>query len=666
MPFLRLLFPLSLGICAGFHLPVPEEVWLLPLLALCLMVLLSVTPFFRRRYALRWLFGALLFVHLFSLGGYRAAGSLLSLSGLAPGDGSLLLAELVDDPKEKPRSFAVEVSVRDTTMGGGDYSLLLYVAKDSASASLRRGDVVAFPNDLFRRKGLNPGEFDYDAMLRSRGISGTCYLAADKWCKVGHRDRFSLRAAALQLQRALLDKLSRYGMEGDEMALVSAMVLGNRDRMDAALRNSYSVTGASHILAVSGLHVGVVFVVLDFVLKTLFRSRMRIVRFFLLLASLWVYAFVTGLPASVVRASFMLSFICVGKMLNRSSSTFNTVSASAFFMLLYHPFYLFDVGFQLSYAAVFSILFFQPKIESFFEPRVWLVGKVWSLLSVSLAAQLGTLPIVLYYFHQFPNYFWLSGLWVVPLSAVVIYASLFFFALPVGVLCEWVVRFLTFVAWLMNAGVQWMEGLPCALVSGIRCGGVEVFLSYVLVVVFAVLLFRRNLRWVRCFALSLAFVSLIWGANGCRLSLREGVAVYNVKGVSAVNRYGFGRNDLSCVGDGEAVCRIVSPFWVDHGFPEPKSTDSSFFFLGRGVVYCLRDTSWRTKVAESPLAVDVLVLGRDAVGSLSDALRLFSFRQLVLDSSNSWRVRRRISRECEERGVACWDVAESGAWVREL
>ncbi|MBP5457771.1 MAG: ComEC/Rec2 family competence protein [Paludibacteraceae bacterium] len=666
MPFLRLLFPLVAGIVVGRYLLPYDGYGTLSLFFLGGMVVIAAIPFFSRSYRCRWLFGSFLFLQLFTLGAYRMVSARSALKELSPQDSTILLAELLEKPLEKANSYAVEVEVKRVEATRCSYRLFLYVEKDTLSSSLTRGDEILFPSALYRKKALNPGEFDYEAFLQLKGISGSCYLPKGKWRRSGHTERFSLRALALDFQHALIDKLTRYGVEGQELALVSAMVLGNRDNMDTELRNSYSATGASHILAVSGLHVGVVFFVLDFVLKFLFRSRFRSLRILLLLTALWMYAFVTGLPASVVRASFMLSLVCVGKWLDRSSSVFNTVSISAFFMLLYNPFYLFDVGFQLSYAAVFSILFFQPKIKAFYTSDHKRVEAVWSLTTVSLAAQLGTMPIALYHFHQFSSYFWLSGLWVVPLSSVVIYLTLFFFLLPeVELLCVAVANLLSGVAWLMNAGVSWMEKLPYALFEGIRFGGVEVFVSYVLIGVLALLLLKQNFRWMRIFLFSLALLVWVWSINGVWVSRREGVAVYNIKGVSAVNRYGMGRNELSCRGDYELVRKSVAPFWVEHNFPPVTLSQRSFFRVGDFSLYCLRDTFWNGRVGQVPFPVDVLVLGNDAVSSLENLTDLFSFRLLVLDSSNSRRFRKRIYQACSANNVACWDVAEQGAWVME-
>lgn len=665
MPFLRLLIPLLAGVCVGNYSPLCEFWGYCALLLGVLMVLWRFTAVDLRSYRFRWVFGALLFALLLALGAYRTQTERSSLGDLTAGDGSLLMAELQEDPLAKAKSYAVEAWVVDSAMTKGGYRLMLYVAKDSLADDLSRGDRILFPNNLFHKRFLNPGEFDYEAYLRLKGVSGTCYLPGGKWRRVGHEKSFSLRGAAQEVQRGLLEKLSRYGLQGEEMAVVSAMVLGNRDYMEADLRSSYSATGASHILAVSGLHVGVVFLVMNFLLKLLFRSRYRLLRIVVLVLALWAYAFVTGLPASVVRASFMLSLVCLGKMVGRTSSVFNTVSASAFFMLLYNPFYLFDVGFQLSYAAVFSILVFQSKIKSFYVPKSKWGDWAWSLLSVSLSAQLGTLPIVLFNFHQFANYFWLSGMWVVPLSAVVIYMALLFFALPeVGLLCEWVAKLLSGVAWLMNAGVHGLEQMPFALVDGIRFGGVEVLCAYCVVVSLAMFLYRNDGRWARTLLGSLIVAFLAWGVNGYCLASQEGVAVYNIRGVSAVNRYGVGRNELSCEGDGTRVCDVVSPFWVSHNYPSSATlVEEPLFSLGEKRLYCLRDTSLRGKEARQPLQVDVVVLGKDAISSLSELQALFSFRQLVLDSSNSWRVRRRFRRECEAVGLACHDVVADGAWV---
>jgi competence protein ComEC len=334
----------------------------------------------------------------------------------------------------------------------------------------------------------------------------------------------------MNVQRALLDKLRKYDFPKDEFAVLSAMVLGNREFMDKDIKNSYANTGASIFLAVSGLHVGVVFFVLSFVLSLFWKERhARWLRTVVLLLALWSYAFITGLPSSVVRASVMLSFVCLGMALNRKSSIYNTMAASAFFMLLYHPFYLFDVSFQLSYMACgLSWHSTEDLCDVFFQKMV--ASEVWVVLSVSLAAQIGTVPISLYYFHQFANYFGCRALWWCRSLAVVIYLAIFLFALPpIPYLCDFVAVVLNVVLWVMNQSIYWIERFPLATTYNIRFvyGGCCLCLSDCYLIIYVSLRYHvRNLSGFDVVGM-LYFAFLF--ARKWEIFDYEYFAVYNIK-----------------------------------------------------------------------------------------------------------------------------------------
>ena len=278
------------------------------------------------------------------------------------------------------------------------------------------------------------------------------------------------------------EKYQANGLQGEELAIASALTLGDKSMLDKELKRSYSATGASHVLAVSGLHVGIIYLVIIALLQQLFRgNRFKPIRVILALTGLWSYAFVAGLSASVVRASVMFSLVSIGEMMRRKSPSLNIVFASAFLMLLYEPRYLNDVGFQLSYAAVFAILLLHERIYKSLKISNFILDKAWSLTSVSIAAQLGTMPIMLYHFHQFSNCFWLSGLIVIPAATLLIYGcSLLLMATSFPVISNVIGSLLSGLIKGMNSSIRWLEGLPHSNVSGIAFGGIDVLLLYAL------------------------------------------------------------------------------------------------------------------------------------------------------------------------------------------
>ena len=278
----------------------------------------------------------------------------------------------------------------------------LYIKKDTQSCALQNGDWITLQSAVFcPRQRMDRTAQHY----KKKNLSGSYFVSSRQWHLVCHTSERSLIYYAHKAQKRLVKIFMDMNIKGDELSVLSALTIGEKSMLSKDLKNAYSMTGASHILAVSGLHVGIVFYVFSHLLVFLTRSK-NAEKFNVIvsLIALWIFAFVTGLSPSVVRASIMLTMASLTILLNRKSQIFNTVFASAFLMLLYSPAYLYDVGFQLSFTAVLSILLFQKPIYESFVVRNKLLDKIWAMSSVSFSAQLGTLPLSLYYFHQVPKF----------------------------------------------------------------------------------------------------------------------------------------------------------------------------------------------------------------------------------------------------------------------
>lgn len=508
-PFLRLLLYLIGGILLGTFCPtIPSWVWVavgVPLLAAFLV--------WSRfdRYAPRPLFGMAVCSLLFALGSYgveRQRRQLVDSFEDSRGD---LLFQLVDVPLEKPKSVQILANMLpDSSLSG--VSVQFYVKKDSSSLALKDGDWIAVnPKALRKRPPTVLSDFDYDAYLRGKGISGSFYLPDYRWRFVSHTESFSVFRLARATQKKMVDVFRKCGVGEAEIGVLAALTIGDKTMLDRDLKRSYSLTGASHILAVSGLHVGVVFFVFVWFLSVVLRGdRFQRLRILLSLLALWGYAFVSGLSPSVVRAAIMLTVASASTLFRRRSKTYNALFASAFMMLVYSPRYLFDVSFQLSYVAVLSILMFQKPLEQMLEPKHPWMGKCWSLLTVSLAAQLGTLPLVLYYFHQASNIFWLSGFVVIPLATVVIYMSFVLWALHwVPYLSVALAFCLGKIVWLMNASIRWMEGFYGAVRESVAFGVLDAAALYLLLSALFVYV-QKNTAYRLMMLLSLSVVYVSW------------------------------------------------------------------------------------------------------------------------------------------------------------
>jgi competence protein ComEC len=305
------------------------------------------------------------------------------------------------------------------------------------------------------QRPLNPNQFDYGKYLENQSIYGKIYLKPTDIVRY-HASQRSFWFHADGFRRRIIRDLSQTGFNDRELQVAHALILGQQQDIDPAVMRDYQFAGAVHILSVSGLHVGFVLLIVNFFLRPLPNHQGgRLLKLVLGLAAIWGFAAVSGLSPSVVRAAVMFSFVAVGSALSRSSNVFHTLIVSAFLILLFRPSFLFDVGFQLSYAALFFILWLQPVLDKLWTPRYKVVRYFWNILTVSLAAQIGTLPLALYYFHQFPGLFFVTNLVVLPLLGVIMPLGVVVMLLAwANITPEVLSELLEQLIWLMNATIS--------------------------------------------------------------------------------------------------------------------------------------------------------------------------------------------------------------------
>ncbi len=358
------------------------------------------------------------------------------------------------------------------------HSILLYWMPDSLAAPLRCGDSVCFYSRVSRPSFKDAG-FDYATYLERKGISGTAVAFSGHWKRLPNSRGLTLRQYAAVVQQKISEVYRAWGLQGEAFAVVSALTVGDKRELTPDLKATYNAAGASHVLALSGLHVGILAGMLTglFYPLTRFRSGRQAVSF-MVVVLLWAFAFIAGLSPSVVRAVTMFSLYVLASLLTEGRfSGMPSLVFVAFLMLLYQPFYLFDVSFQLSFVAVASILCFYPLLSAHCPFRYAGLRSVWNILALSFIAQLGTLPFVLYYFGTFPSYFLLANLFVSPLAVCILGSALASFLLePVPLLGKWAVRVLELSAEALNTSMTWVEGLAGSQLTSLHVSGFQALL----------------------------------------------------------------------------------------------------------------------------------------------------------------------------------------------
>ena len=306
----------------------------------------------------------------------------------------------------------------------------------------------------------NPGEFDTKAYWNNKGIYATVFVTDGDY-KVIDKAPAPFYEKWRTAVKELFNDIFSSHLNGDELAIASALVLGDKSLLSQDLRQSFGAAGAMHVLAVSGLHVGIILELLLFVFGRIPKVFSKKRALILALLILWTYAMIIGFPPSVVRATLMFTLLSIGRLASEESDSLNILCFSAFAMLIFEPLLIYDIGFQLSYLAMLGILTIQKPISTlFFIPNKWL-KKLWDGTSVGIAAQLFTFPLTLYYFHQFPNYFLLTNIGMMIFAGIVLSLGIILLSTNwIGFIGKFIAIGFGFSIAAMLFFVQWIEGLP--------------------------------------------------------------------------------------------------------------------------------------------------------------------------------------------------------------
>lgn len=398
----------------------------------------------------------------------------------------------------KPNSFSdryiATVIVLDNKEANG--KILLSLLKDSIAQPLIVDDeilVFAKPKAIY--KPLNPYQFNYAEYMSEMGIYHQIQIGTDKVLPSRSSSR-TVKGIAADIRNNIIQKLEKSNFDAKELNIIKALLLGQRNDIDPETLNTYKNAGAIHILALSGLHIGILLLLLEFLLKPLEKlPKGRHVKLIIIVLLLWGFAFIAGMSPSLIRAVCMFTFVAYALYLNRPTSTFNILALSLFFILLIQPQLLFSVGFQMSYAAVFSIVLFYPMLQRLVQSKYWLPNKIWQLLSLSIAAQLGVLPLSLYYFHQFPSLFFISNLVIVPFLGVILGMGILVIVLS---LCNALPNFITHIyntlIKAMNTIIQWVAEQEAFLFKGISMDKIQLVLGYTIIVSLFIFLTKKTFK----------------------------------------------------------------------------------------------------------------------------------------------------------------------------
>ncbi len=384
---------------------------------------------------------------------------------------------------------------------------LLNIQKDSTNKPLNVDNLVFAKTsikDLI--PPLNPDQFNYKDYLKKQHIYHQLFVKKNELLILDNT-RNSVFGFAARLRERINTKLILYDFRADELAIINALLLGQRQDISEETYNNYANAGVIHILAVSGLHIGIILIILNFLFKPIEQVKNGIyIKTILIVLLLWCFAIVAGLSPSVMRAVTMFSIVAIGLNIKRVTNIYNTLAISMFLLLLFKPTFLFEVGFQLSYLAVFSIVWIQPLIVKLWDPKLLVANKLWQIFTVTIAAQFGVLPISLFYFHQFPGLFFISNLVIIPFLGVILGLGILVILLSLlNILPHILANSFGRIIGLMNDFVALISRQEEFLLKHISFGILSVISSYLLIIAFVKFYKNRSFKNVIFALTSISF-----------------------------------------------------------------------------------------------------------------------------------------------------------------
>lgn len=684
-PFLKLLLPFIAGIIIQWHLQVNISFWFVALgVSFVAVVLFFALPYFSRfRFAI--INGLLLSSLFLSSGAILAYKNDLRNNpdwlGNHYQEKTGLLVTLEEPLIEKTKSFKANASVEYLLNKDNPVpvkgKIIIYFKKDSLLKKIGYGSKIILnkPLQAIKNSG-NPGGFDYKRYCLFQGITHQVYLKPEEFISLNDKNENWLKKFILNTREKVLNIL-RKNIKGEkELGLAEALLIGYKDDLDQNLVQSYTNTGVVHIIAISGLHLGLIYWLLVQLLKPLKRRRsFKWLNPVLVITGLWLFSLLAGAQPSVLRSALMFTCIVLGESFGRKTSVFNTMALSAFILLCINPYTLWDVGFQLSYAAVSSIIIFMRPVYNWFYVKNKILDFIWKLNAVTIAAQVLTVPISIYHFHQFPTLFLFTNFLAVPLSSFILIGEIFLCALSfIPILSILFGKVLSALIWFMNTYIERIESIPFSLWDQLQI----TILQTILLLLFA----AGSTRWL----MEKSKRSLLFGSVALLLFIalrsysfiiadhQQKVIIYNVPQKRAID-FVDGRKYLF-IGDEDLLAndfarnfhlkpsRVLYRTTMSDSLKDFYHNSSLIFYKEKKIL--LIDTSKIVLPRNTNSSIDLLVISKNPKLYLKNLASQFRIKQVVFDGSvPAWKTVY-WKKDCDSLNIPWHDVTVKGAFVMNL
>jgi len=681
IPLLKVLVPLILGI--RFHEYIPASgtfvIFTVFLASFFLWLFFSGRFIKKPVYSQRFLPGIFLIVFVFTFG--IEWGALRSSNRIIDNNDDVFFkGYVIASLGQTNQSFKYKVVSLFIRSGSVCSNVklkgILYLKKESSSAVLRPGDVILLKGRFIPfYKPQNPYAFDYSHYLIHERISFRIWADSKYLQPAGNSSAASLDVFISKLHERINNFYMSAGIRGDELALLKAVFMGDRSGLVRENKRAFTDAGVMHLLAVSGLHLGIIYLLLIFLLKPLNRDSTMVVKVLVVLSGLWSYALFTGLSSSVFRAAVMFSMFEAGTLLKRSVSTYNLLIASMLIIVLIEPYSVYKAGFWLSHAAVAGIIGFYPAINNLLSFRFVLFRWLWSLVSVSVAAQLAVFPLGIYYFHQFPVYFILSNVLMVPVLTPILILA---FSLSLLSVLPVSISFVQVLSGPLNNLLGYMTGM--AKFTGSLPGAVIRYISFspgdlvlIGVIFFSLILYFNEKRKTAVFISFTAALLLItlFSVDRVVKYRNPDFVVFFEKNTGVFNEIYRNENNVyltNKMNDLE-LDYVCGGYWAERCAEKPEifvfkkdEPEILFFYAGNKRILLLHNVA-KTANIKGKAEVDYLILSGKKYFDISKLRKSLDFKMVILSSGLRAGIRKKTETKLKEIKVPYFDVSTEGAYV---
>jgi competence protein ComEC len=583
-----------------------------------------------------------------------------------------LAGPLVEKPNAYQATAVVNFLCYDRTCRPATGKIIVYFKKDEALRQLHYGSRLIFNKALQEIKSSgNPGGFDYKTYSLFQGITHQVYLRPNDFLSLPGSDKDPVTNFIYASREQVIALLRKFIRGEKEQGLAEALLIGYKNDLDKDLVQAFTQTGVVHIIAISGMHLALIYGLLVFLTRPLLsRKKWNWIRILIILTGLWLFSFMAGAQASVVRSTLMFTSIVLAHLLERKTSVYNSLALSAFLLLCYDPFWLWDAGFQLSYAAVLGIVVCYKTIYNWVYLPNPLLDGIWKSIAVSLAAQVFTTAFSLYHFHQFPVLFLLTNLVAVPLSSLVLFGEIVLCA------CAWLPVLARITGWLISQLIFWMNSyierlgrVSFGIWEGFSISAVQTLLltAFCGSLCYWIREKKNKALWI-CAGTILYFISLR-SLSFIEAASRRKMIIYNIARYDAIDLVS-GRScifigDTALYREGSLSRLYLRPSRTLHRVRQIIPIDlKSFEFCGKSIL--IIDTILHFISNQEKRSIDILILSKSPKLLPEQLIQFFTIRQVVVSSSVPAGKARRWKADCSRLGLPCYDVSEKGAFEINL